>query len=122
MLFKKINNKYIKKILFNGNKNVFLTTIFLGVFGDIFFLSGSSDSFIFGILGVSLMTIYFYKLSSRIIFIFCLLLLGVMFVQFVVGNTSAVTEKTAVWWFLFTVIGIFRQWTEITQQNHNKIS
>lgn len=104
----------IKKVIIflKKNKPVVLTLIFLAIIADIIFISGSSDLRIFGILGLYVAAISFYKLKSRLTFLLSLVLLGVMFVEFLFTRTSESTEKAAVWLVLFLFIGIIQQWRE----------
>jgi len=114
-MLKKLNkNKYISSLLsvLERNKSVVLTVIVLSILTDIFFISGNSDIRTFGILGLSIVSISFYKLRSQLIFIFCLILLGIMFAAFLFSGTSIITEKVAVWFVLFFGVGIVRQWKE----------
>ena len=94
------------------NKTVVLTVIFLGILADILLISGSSDARIFGILFFYIVSIHIYKLKSRLTFIVSLMLLGIMFVEFILSGPSANTEKAAVWLVLFMAVGIIQQWRE----------
>ncbi len=112
---KQINlKKYLQSgiTLLKKNEPVVLTIIFLGILADIFLISGSSDPKIFGILGLYVISIRLYKLRSRLTFIVSLLLLGIMFVEYVFSGPSANTEKAAVWLVFFIAIGIIQQWRE----------
>lgn len=112
---KQINfNKYLQNgiAFLKRNKPVVLTVIFLGILADIFIVSGSSDFRIFGILFFYIISIRLYKLKSRLTFTASLMLLGIMFVEFLLFGFSANTEKAAVWLFFFLGIGIIQQWRE----------
>lgn len=106
--------KYFNKalLLLINNKIIVLTLIFLAIIADILLIEGSLDIRIFGILGIYLISIFFYKLKSRLTFLFSLVLLGVIFISFILTKTSASTEKAAVWLFLFLLIGTVQQWRE----------
>jgi len=107
-------NKYSSHALTiaKQNKTAVLLFIVLCVIGDIFFISGSSDIRTFGFLGLTIVSILIYKLASKLLFQFCLILLIIMFWEFIFTGTSEVTEKAAVWFFLFFATGIIRQWKE----------
>jgi len=110
----KDKKKYLQRLfsVIRKNKSEILVAIFLSIIADILFLSSSSDAFIFGILGLSIFSIIFYKLHSSFILKFCLFLLAIMFISFIVSGTSIMTEKAAVWFVLFFGTGIIRQWKE----------
>jgi len=93
-------------------KTVILTTIFLSVIADIVFIVGGSDFMIYGILILYIVSILFYRLSSRTTFRLSLILLGVMFLEFIFSGTSQKTEKAAVWIFFFLAVGIIQQFRE----------
>lgn len=112
---KQINfNRYLQSgmAFLKRNKPVVLTIIFLGILADIFITSGSSDSRIFGILFFYIISVWLYKLKSRLTFTVSLLLLGIMFVEFILSGSSANTEKATVWLFFFLGIGIIQGWRE----------
>jgi len=106
-----------KKILFFfnivlKNKPVFLTIIVLAVLADILLIPQSSDIRIFLTLGLYGISIMLYKLTGRYTFLFCLVLLGIMFIEFLFTSTSESTEKAAVWLYLFLAIGIIQKLRE----------
>jgi len=109
-----LNSAYGKKSLlfFRNNKPVVLPIIFLGILADILFIKGNSDLRIFGILGLYVAAAFLYKFKSRLTFLLALVLLGVMFAEFIFTGTSESTEKAAVWLFFFLLIGIIQQWKE----------
>lgn len=119
MIKKILNSTYGKKsvLFFKNNKPVVLSVIFLGILIDILFIKGSSDIRMFGILGIYVISIFFYKLKSRLTFLFSLILLGVMFAGFILAGTSENTEKAAVWLFFLLLIGIIQQWKETNATN-----
>lgn len=94
------------------NKPIVLMAFVFILLGSILSSSASSDIIIFSVLGLSLIIIFFYRLPSKFIFILCLVLLGIMFVEFLLSGPSSNTEKTAVWIYLFMGVGIVRQWLE----------
>ena len=95
-----------------NNKPVVLTLIVLLIPIDIFFINNSSDLRIFGILGIYIISVFFYKLKSRLTFLLSLILLGVMSFNFILTGTSESTEKAAVWIFFLLLIGIIQQFRE----------
>ncbi len=105
------NKQYIKQVVqvLKENKITVLTVILLAIISDIIFFQQRSDFIIFGILGVYAIAIWMYGLKSRLAFQFCLLLLSIMFIEFIFAGTSLQTEKAAVWLFLFIAIGIIQQ-------------
>jgi len=98
---------------FQENKRTLLVALFLIVFGDIEFIQISNDLITFGTLLIYGVFIHTMHLSSRITFLFCLLLMMVLFVNFITSGTSVPTEKTAVWLVLFMAVGVFQQWREL---------
>lgn len=114
MIKKILDSRYSKKsvLFFKNNKPVILSVIFLGIIADPLFIKGNSDLRIFGFLGFYVAAAFFYKLKSRLTFLFGLVLLGVMFIEFLFTSTSESTEKAAVWLVFFLLIGIIQQWRE----------
>ncbi len=114
MIKKILDSRYGKKgvLWFKNNKPVVLSVIFLGIIADTLLIKGNSDLRIFGILGLYVAAISFYKLKSRLTFLLGLVLLGVMLVEFIFTGTSESTEKAAVWLVFFLLIGIIQQWRE----------
>lgn len=94
------------------NKPIVLTLMALAVLADILYLPGSSDVKIFGLLVAYGVAVRFYEIESKVTFLWCLVLLGVMFVEFLFTGPSVVTEKAAVWLVLFLTFGILQQWRE----------
>ncbi|GEM_PF-1295949 len=99
------------------NKFAILMLVFLGVAADVFILQSHSDLRTFTILALYIFSIRFYKLQSKIAFLFSLIFLLVMFIYFILMKTTDTTEKAAVWAFLFMGIGIFHQWVELKRAN-----
>jgi FkbM family methyltransferase len=117
-----MEKKYFHKlrIMIKENKSIVMTIIVIAIIGDIFFIVGKSDIRTFGILGLSIFGIIVYGLSSRLVFKVCLSFLGMMFISFLFLGTSMLTEKIAVWWFLFFVVGVLKQWREIKVNDLDK--
>jgi len=114
MIKKILNSAYGKKsvLWLKDNKPVVLSVIFLGIIADPLFITGNSDIRIFGILGLYITAVFFYKLKSRLTFLFGLVLLGIMYIEFLFTGTSPATEKAAVWLYLFLAIGIIQKLRE----------
>lgn len=114
MIKKILNSAYGKKsvLWLKDNKPVVLSVIFLGILADPVFITGNSDIRIFGILGLYIVAVFFYKLKSRLTFLFGLALLGIMYIEFLFTGTSPATEKAAVWIYLLLAIGIVQKLRE----------
>lgn len=89
-----------------------ISIIFLFITADIFFLPDSFDLIIFGVLGLYGGILWFFKLKSKLTFIFCIIFLILMFCLFIFTGTSKSTEKAAVWFFLFFAVGLVQQFIE----------
>lgn len=100
------------QVFLKHNKLLALEALFLAIIADILFITGASDFYFFGSVGVYIAAIRFYKLTSKLTFIWCLVLLGLMYIKFLFTGPSASTEKAAVYLVLFWVVGIFQQWRE----------
>lgn len=107
-----IKEKVKKYIFADLYKPYILCTVFLALIADIFLLVGNSDLRFFGISLLFLISAIFYRFSSKLTFILCLVLLGIMYVSFLISGPSALTEKVAVWLVLFMIVGIIQQWNE----------
>ena len=94
------------------NRLLVLTLLFLVPLADSLSSGKSSDLLIFGILALYWLASKIYKTSSKITFYFCLLLLGIMFIEFLLLGPVPKTEKAAVWLVLFLLLGIIQQWRE----------
>ena len=104
--------KKILKLLFSvlrQNKSGALTAICLILIGNIFSTEIQSDLIIFGILGLYIFFINVFKLKSKVTFLFCFFILGLLFIEFVFTGVSIHTEKVAVWLFLFMATGILQE-------------
>ncbi len=103
----------LKKYIFNEKYKLFILFIPLALLAaDIFSSSANSDVKFFGITILFFITAFFYQLKSRVTFAICLVLLILMYINFLLSGTSDNTEKIAVWLFLFMVVGIMQQWRE----------
>lgn len=91
---------------FAGKHTAILSIILLVIVVDIFYFMQSSDLIIFGVLGMYLITVWIFKLSSRVTFSFALCLLIITYSLFLLSDKAANTEKAAVWMVLFLAIGV----------------
>lgn len=89
-----------------------MTVIYVSVITDALVLEAKSDLITFSLLGVYSIFIKIYHVTSKSTFIFCLILLLFMYVYFLFTGPSLHTEKTAVWFILFMIVGIVQQWRE----------
>jgi len=101
--FIKNNFSYLKNY-----KSSMLIVIVLIILIDIFFSNTKSDVIVFGVLGLYLFSINFYKLKAKTAFSICLFILGAFSIQFIFSSTSDHTEEAAVWLFLFLFTGIIQ--------------
>lgn len=99
-----IEKKY--SLPFAGKHTAILSIILLIIIADIFYFLQSSDLIIFGVLGVYLITVWIFKLSSQVSFSFALFFLIIMYSLFLLSDNAANTEKAAVWMVLFLAIGV----------------
>ena len=111
--FMKDNFSYLKNY-----KSSMLTVIVLIIMIDIFFSNTKSDVIIFGVLGLYLFSINFYKLKTKTTFLICFFILGAFFIQFIFGGTSDHTEKAAVWLFLFLFTGIIQELWQLQNEKN----
>lgn len=105
------NNINSSTLLDIGNK-VVLTFVFVSIIFNSIFVESSSDIIFFGLLGVYVGAVFFYKLDSKLTFLFCLTLLIIMFIEYLFTGSSLKTEKTGVWFILFLATGIVQKWKE----------
>lgn len=89
------------------------------ILADVFLFALSSDPRIFGILILYIFFIKTLKYKSNATFALSLVLLILAYIQFLFSKPivfitpgEPVAEKTAVWVFLFIVIGIVQKWRE----------
>lgn len=108
----KVSFPLIKYFFTSRNKPFILTTYVFLLFAEIIFIASNSDLKYFGLVGLFIVISLFYKLSSKITFGLCLLLLSIMYISFIASLSSPVTEKAAVFIVLFMIVGIIQQWIE----------
>lgn len=94
------------------NKNAVLSLIIVFVFVDALFIGKRSDMEIFGVLAFYILSIKIFKLTSKFTFFLCMVLLVTMSISYLFTFTSVSTEKAAVWFVLFLMIGVLQQWKE----------
>lgn len=94
------------------NKKTVLALFILGIFEDVFLRVTSSDFLAFSVLLLYIIFIKLYKLKSSFTFFLCLLLLLATSIDYVFTGVSVSTEKAAVWFVLFFVVGVVQQWKE----------
>lgn len=107
-------SKNAKKIVsfLKENKRTVLTLIIVGIFADSLFIKNSSDFLIFSILLLYLISIKMFKIKSVSTFLLCIVLSVVMTISYFLTEASIETEKTAVWFVLFLIVGVIQQWKE----------
>lgn len=116
-LYKKhFNKKFINPIKRNIFTEQYRLIIFIALTGfvlaDIYLSPTTSDITFFSIIMLFVISAYFYKLKSKVSFAVCLVLLFLMYGSFLISGTSDITEKIAVWLFIFMLVGIIQQWLE----------
>lgn len=88
---------------------------------DVFLFPISADIRIFTILGVYIVLALRYRVSSNTTFSIALVLLIIAYTQFLFtdqkifdnpGPVPPLCERTAVWVYLFLVIGVIQKWRE----------
>jgi hypothetical protein len=93
--------------------------IILLIFGDVLLFAQSSDIRIFAILFLYIFFVKKYRIKSTITYILALFFLFLAFIQFIFSNqnifidpgpASPISERMAVWVFLFMIIGIVHKW------------
>lgn len=112
--------QYLKNKLsyLKNYKSSMLTAIVLIIIGDIFLSDTKSDAVVFGILGLYLFSINFYKLKAKTTFLICFFILAAFSIQFIFSNTSDYTEKAAVWLFLFLFTGIIQELWQLKNEKN----
>lgn len=103
--------KALKSFL-QENKKTVLTLFVLGILEEIFFRFTSSDLLTFSALLLYILFVKLYKLKSTFTFLLCLILLLVVSIDYVFTGASVSTEKAAVWFVLFFIVGVVQQWKE----------
>ncbi len=120
MLNKFFSNS-ISKVFTYANKNrlFLLTPVFVLILCDVFLFKVSSDIRIAAILIIFFYLIKRFKLQSTATFLFSLLLFVLTYVQYIFTRPEAFhvpvvpsVERTAVWLYLFLVIGVIQKWRE----------
>lgn len=88
---------------------------------DVFMFPESADIRIFSILGMYLLVVYRLKIRANTTLFIALLLLIIAYVQFLYtdqkifdspGPVPPLCERTAVWLYLFMVMGVIQKWRE----------
>lgn len=104
----------MKKIIsfLRENKKTALTLLAVAIFSDIIFLNISSDWIIFSALILYLFFMKIFQIKSKLTFLFCLALLAIMFFSYIFTGASISTEKAAVWFVLFLIMGVIQQLKE----------
>ncbi len=107
-------NTYVLSIvkLLEQNQSLALTIFFIAVIAESLFPRSSSDLVIFSLLALYIALARFYGTKSKLTFLFCIVLLILMYGLFLTTGTSVATEKVAVWLVLFILVGIIQQWRE----------
>jgi FkbM family methyltransferase len=114
------NNKHNKNLPFMENiqkykslsKPYAIIAFYLLILSNAIFVEQPSDFIFFGLLFLYIVLAIFYKLKSNITFLLCLILLGIMYCEFLLYGPAQKTEKSSVWIFLFLIVGIVQQWIE----------
>jgi FkbM family methyltransferase len=104
-------------VLFKKAKPFVFFVLFSSILLDIVFLKKNSDGIYFGILILYIFSVGFYKTKSKTTFIFCLVLLGLMYLEYLFTGTSEQTEIAAVWLVLLLAVGIVQQGIELFRMN-----
>ncbi len=94
------------------NKRTVLVLLGVFIFGDILFVNISSDFIIFSVLLLYVIFIKIFKIQSGTTFLVCAVLLTIMAVSYLSSFASIRTEKAAVWFILFLVVGAIQGWKE----------
>lgn len=98
----------------HGNPQIFLAFISILVIAEVFVFPISSDVRLFGALFLYGFLVRIGKLTSARVFQLCIILLTGMVLGYLIRGAVATTERLAVWFVLFFVLGIFMQWREIS--------
>jgi len=94
------------------NRITALTLLVIFIFSDILFIKISSDYIIFSVLIFYAIFVKLFKIHSKLTFSFCLGLLILMSIDYLLAQASVSTEKAAVWLILFLVVGVIQRWKE----------
>lgn len=98
----------------HGNPLTFLAFVSILVIAEVFAFPILSDVRLFGGLFLYWYLSYIGKLTSARVFQLCIILLTGMVLGYLIRGAAATTERLAVWFVLFFVLGIFTQWREIS--------
>ncbi|MBI4064993.1 hypothetical protein HY409_01300 [Candidatus Gottesmanbacteria bacterium] len=120
MIKRTIVQRVSKGIVFARKNRVFyLTPILLLILGDVFLFKVSSDVRIFAVLFFFFYLIKRFTLHSSATFLFSLILFVLTYIQYIFTDPGAFyvplvpsVERTAVWLYLFLVIGVIQKWRE----------
>lgn len=109
-----IRSKNAKSIIsfLKENKRTILTLLVISIFADAFFIKASLDIITFGTLLLYGIFINIYQIKSKTTFLLCLAILIAMSIDYLLTGASVSTEKAAVWFILFLVVGVIQQWKE----------
>lgn len=112
---RKLVKKHISLPVLRTIRPILLTVIFLSIISDILLVAARSDIIIFSILAMYVFSIVVFRIRSRLTFSFSLLLLFIMYAQYIIfiPDVSPGAEKAAVWLFFFLGIGMIQQWKEL---------
>lgn len=91
-------------------KGIVLTLLFSFVIVTVLFFNTISDLMYFGTLGLFGIFIWKWRFPSRYTFLFCMVLLVVTYISFLLLGTEPLTERAAVWFVLFFATGVVQQW------------
>jgi hypothetical protein len=93
----------------------------VGVLVDLFVFEDPSDIRYLLLVVVWLVGTKMYRYSSRMTFMVCLGLVGVMFVFFVGDPESKIAERAAVWLYLMMLVGLLQQVWELRKTSEKKV-
>lgn len=92
-----------------NNKPVAITVISLIIIEYVSLVETESDLITLEILGLYILVVYFYRLKSKVTFLFCFFILFLLGIEFVITGTSINTEKSALFLYFFLAIGILQE-------------
>lgn len=103
------------------NKLLYFLLFFLLILGDTLLFKESSDLRIFTLLIAYGLSIKYLKFGCKTTFLYSLIFLIIAYVSFIFSDIRyfdnpspniPFSEKSAVWAFLFMVVGIIQKWRE----------
>ncbi|MDO8269855.1 MAG: hypothetical protein Q7T54_04265 [Candidatus Levybacteria bacterium] len=103
--------KKIRKFV-KSRKSGLIVIALIAVIVDVFFLTGQSDIKYFGVLTLYGFVYWITKFGSITTFLFCIFLLILLCIYYLLLGTVDATEKIAVWFVLFFAIGVIQKWRE----------